>query len=197
MSPTRQSSIERKTRETNIRLQLNLDGTGEWQGGTGVPFMDHMLNHLAVHSLFDLGIACSGDTAVDDHHTVEDLGIVLGTALKEAVGDKKGLVRYGSQFVPMDEALVLVVLDFSGRGVLAFDLELPNECVGTFETALVREFFQSLAVNAGLTLHILLQYGSNSHHIIEAAFKALGRALNQAVSLDQRRMGVPSTKGTL
>jgi imidazoleglycerol-phosphate dehydratase len=196
MNPARQSSIERITHETRIQLHINLDGTGEWQGSTGVPFMDHMLNHLTVHGLFDLKVACSGDTAIDDHHSVEDLGIVLGMALNEAVADKKGLVRYGSQFVPMDEALVLVVLDFSGRGLLAYDLDLPSERVGTFETALVREFFQALAVNAGLTLHVQLLYGNNSHHIIEAAFKALGRALSQAVRIDERRLGVPS-KGAL
>lgn len=197
MNPTRQSSIERKTRETDIQLQINLDGTGVWQGSTGVPFMDHMLNHLAVHALFDLRVACSGDTAIDDHHTVEDLGIVLGMALKAATGDKRGLERYGSQFVPMDEALVLVVLDFSGRGLLAYDLDLPSERVGTFETALVREFLQALAANAGLTLHVQLLYGNNSHHIIEAVFKALGRALSQAVRIDARCLGVPSTKGEL
>jgi len=197
MNPTRQSNIERKTRETDIQLQLSLDGTGEWEGSTGVPFMDHMLNHLAVHALFDLRVVCSGDTAIDDHHTVEDLGIVLGTALKAAIGDKKGLERYGSQFVPMDEALVLVVLDFSGRGLLAYDLDLPSERVGTFETALVREFLQALAANAGLTLHVQLLYGNNSHHIIEAVFKALGRSLSQAVRIDARRLGVPSTKGEL
>jgi imidazoleglycerol-phosphate dehydratase len=197
MNPTRQSNIERKTRETDIQLQIDLDGTGVWQGSTGVPFMDHMLNHLAVHSLFDLRVSGSGDTAVDDHHTVEDLGIVLGMALKQAVGDKKGLERYGSQFVPMDEALVLVVLDFSGRGLLAYDLDLPSERVGTFETSLVREFLQALAANAGLTLHVRLLSGNNCHHIIEAAFKALARALNQAVHIDVRRLGVPSTKGEL
>jgi imidazoleglycerol-phosphate dehydratase len=197
MNSTRQSNIERKTRETDIQLQLSLDGTGEWEGSTGVPFMDHMLNHLAVHALFDLRVVCSGDTAIDDHHTVEDLGIVLGTALKAAIGDKKGLERYGSQFVPMDEALVLVVLDFSGRGLLAYDLDLPSERVGTFETALVREFLQALAANAGLTLHVQLLYGNNSHHIIEAVFKALGRSLSQAVRIDARRLGVPSTKGEL
>ena len=197
MNPTRQSSIERKTRETDIQLQLNLDGIGMWQGSTGVPFMDHMLNHLAVHALFDLRIACSGDTVIDDHHTVEDMGIVLGMTLKQAVGDKRGLERYGSQFVPMDEALVLVVLDFSGRGLLAYDLDLPGERVGTFETSLVREFLQALAANAGLTLHVKLLYGNNSHHIIEAVFKALGRALSQAVRIDARRLGVPSTKGEL
>ena len=159
--------------------------------------MDHMLNHLAVHALFDLRVVCSGDTAIDDHHTVEDLGIVLGTALKAAIGDKKGLERYGSQFVPMDEALVLVVLDFSGRGLLAYDLDLPSERVGTFETALVREFLQALSANAGLTLHVQLLHGNNSHHIIEAVFKALGRSLSQAVRIDARRLGVPSTKGEL
>jgi imidazoleglycerol-phosphate dehydratase len=197
MDPTRKSSIERKTRETDIQLQIDLDGTGVWQGSTGVPFMDHMLNHLAVHSLFDLRVACSGDTVIDDHHTVEDLGIVLGIALKQAAGEKKGIERYGSQFVPMDEALVLVVLDFSARGLLAYDLELPSERVGTFETGLVREFLQAMAVNAGLTLHVQSLSGVNSHHIIEAAFKALGRALNQAVRIDARRLGVPSTKGEL
>lgn len=197
MDGNRKHIVDRKTRETDIHLELNLDGTGAWQGYTGVPFLDHMLHHLAVHGLLDLSITCRGDVEVDDHHTVEDLGIVLGQALREAVGNKAGMVRYGSQFVPMDESLVLVVLDFSGRGMLSYDMELPNERVGTFETALVREFLQALAVNAGLTLHVRALYGSNSHHIIEAAFKALGRALYTAAAVDPRRMGIPSTKGAL
>ncbi len=197
MNAPRTSTIDRKTRETEIHLELNLDGSGIWQGTSGVPFMDHMLNHLAVHSLFDLRVSCIGDIDVDDHHTVEDLGIVLGSALKEAVGDKAGMVRYGSQYIPMDEALVLVALDFSGRGLLVYDVELASERVGSFETALVHEFLQALAANAGLTLHVRLVEGRNSHHIIEATFKALGRALGAAVAFDSRRLGIPSTKGAL
>ncbi|MCE5259692.1 MAG: imidazoleglycerol-phosphate dehydratase HisB [Chloroflexi bacterium] len=197
MNAPRTSTIDRKTRETEIHLELNLDGSGIWQGASGVPFMDHMLSHLAVHSLFDLRLSCIGDIDVDDHHTVEDLGIVLGSALKEAAGDKAGMVRYGSQYIPMDETLVLVALDFSGRGLLVYDVELASERVGSFETALVHEFLQALAANAGLTLHVKLLEGRNSHHIIEAAFKALGRALGAAVTIDARRLGIPSTKGAL
>jgi len=197
MTNPRIAVIDRKTRETEIHLELNLDGNGIWQGDTGIPFMNHMLNHLAAHALFDLQVNCAGDTEIDDHHTVEDLGIVLGSALKQAVGDKIGLVRYGSQNIPMDEALVLVVLDFSGRGLLVDNLKLGAERVGSFETGLIHEFLQALASNAGLTLHVTQEYGNNSHHIIEAVFKALGRALGAAVTIDPRCTGIPSTKGIL
>ncbi len=189
--------LQRKTAETNVDLRLNLDGTGTWHSVSGVPFLDHMLSHVAVHGLFELDVTCQGDTQVDDHHSVEDIGIVLGQALRQALGDKVGIARYGSQFMPMDEALVLVALDFSGRSLLVYDVTLPAPKVGTFDTELVPEFLRALAHNAGLTLHVKLIYGSNTHHIIEAVFKGLGRALGQAVARDPGRANVPSTKGVL
>jgi len=197
MTNERTCEIRRKTRETDIRLSLNLDGEGKWELDTGVPFMDHMLSHLAAHSLFDLQIVCRGDTEIDDHHSVEDIGIVLGQALAEAIGDKAGLARYGDQLMPMDEALVLVALDFSGRSLLVYDAPLPAPRVGRFDTELVPEFLRALAQHAGLTLHVELLHGANTHHIIEAIFKGLGRALGEAVARDPRREGVPSTKGVL
>jgi len=197
MSDGRLSEINRKTRETDIQLRLNLDGTGSSRIATGVPFMDHMLSHVALHGLFDLDITCRGDTEVDDHHSVEDIGIALGQALIAALGDKRGIVRYGQQLLPMDEALALVAVDISGRGLLAYDATLPSPRVGTFDTELVPEFLRALAHNAGLTLHVKLVYGSNTHHIIEAIYKGLGRALGQAVAPDPRRGAIPSTKGVL
>jgi imidazoleglycerol-phosphate dehydratase len=194
---TRRIEITRTTQETDIHLSLNLDGTGAWNIATGVPFLDHMLSHVAVHGLFDLEIACKGDTCVDDHHSVEDVGIVLGQALQQALGSKVGISRYGSQLLPMDETLVLVALDFSGRTLLVYDVPLPAPKVGSFDSELVVEFLRALAHNAGLTLHAKLLYGSNTHHIIEALFKGLGRALGQAVALDPRRANIPSTKGVL
>jgi imidazoleglycerol-phosphate dehydratase len=193
----RQARIQRQTKETEIELTLALDGQGEHEVDTNVPFLDHMLTHVAVHGLFDLTIRAQGDTDVDDHHTVEDVGIALGQALNEALGDKAGLTRYGSQIVPMDEALALVAVDISGRGLLVFEVELPQAKVGRFDTELVEDFLRALAHNAGLTLHVRLLYGRNTHHIIEAIFKGLGRALRQAVEVDARRAGVPSTKGVL
>ena len=193
----RLARIQRQTKETEIELTLALDGQGEHEVDTNVPFLDHMLTHVAVHGLFDLTIRAQGDTDVDDHHTVEDVGIALGQALNEAVGDKVGLIRYGSQIVPMDEALALVAVDISGRGLLAFEVEFPQAKVGRFDTELVEEFLRALAHNAGLTLHVRLLNGRNTHHIIEAIFKGLGRALRQAVGVDSRRAGVPSTKGIL
>lgn len=156
-----------------------------------------MLSHVSAHGLFDLDISARGDTEVDDHHTVEDVGILLGQALAETVGDKRGLTRYGSQIMPMDEALVLVALDFSGRGLLIYDAALHSSRVGTFDTELVPEFLRALASHAGITLHVTLIHGQNTHHIIEAIFKGLGRALRQAVAIDARQPGVPSTKGSL
>ncbi|HHX64099.1 MAG TPA: imidazoleglycerol-phosphate dehydratase HisB [Chloroflexi bacterium] len=197
MEKHRVADIERSTRETDIRLSLNLDGSGRWEISTGMPFFDHMLSHVAVHGLFDLDITCTGDVEVDGHHTVEDVGIVLGQALLSALGEKSGIARYGSQIMPMDEALVLVALDFSGRSILVCDLPLPSPRVGEFDTELVVEFLRALAHNAGLTLHVKLLHGQNTHHIIEAVFKGLGRALCQAVAHDPRRAGVPSTKGIL
>ncbi len=191
------AQLHRQTNETDVMLTLDLDGHGRWEGETGVPFMDHMLSHVAVHGLLDLAVQATGDTSVDDHHTVEDVGIVLGQALAQAIGDKQGIVRYGSQLIPMDEALALVALDFSGRGLLVYDAPLPAAKVGTFDTELVPEFLRALAHNAGLTLHVQLFHGQNTHHIIEAIFKGLGRALGQAVALDPRRSGAPSTKGIL
>ena len=197
MAGDRIAKLERKTRETDIRLLLNLDGTGQWSLGTDVPFLDHMLSHVAVHGILDLEIQCKGDVEIDDHHTVEDVGIVLGQALHQALGDKVGITRYGSQMMVMDETLVLVALDFSGRTMLVYDISVPTQKVGRFDSELAPEFLRALAHNAGLTLHVKLIHGSNTHHIIEAVFKGLGRAIGQAVSLDPRRAGMPSTKGVL
>ncbi len=193
----RTAQLHRKTNETDIALTLNLDGQGRWECQTGVPFFDHMLSHVAVHGLLDLTVHATGDIQVDGHHTVEDVGIVLGQALSQAIGDKQGITRFGSQLMPMDEALALVALDFSGRSLLVYEVALPAAQVGAFDTELVSEFLRALAHNAGLTLHVKLLHGQNTHHIIEAIFKGLGRALGQAVALDPRRSGVPSTKGAL
>lgn len=193
----RLAEINRITRETEVRVSLELDGSGQADIDTGVPFLDHMLHHVALHGLFDLTVHARGDVEVDDHHTVEDVGIVLGQALAQTVGERTGLTRYGSQLLPMDEALALVAVDLSGRSVLVYEAELPAAKVGTFDTELVREFLRALSQHAGLTLHVRVLGGENTHHIIEAIFKALGRALGQAVTLDARRADVPSTKGVL
>lgn len=193
----RTATIERKTSETRIRLTVNLDGDGAGEIVTGVGFFDHMLAQVARHGLLHLAVQAEGDLHIDDHHTVEDVGIALGTALKQAVGDKSGMVRYGHSILPMDEALVLCALDFSGRGFLAFDLAFDSPKIGTFDTELVNEFFRAVAVNAGLTLHLKQLAGSNAHHIAEAAFKGFGRALEMAVRRDERIAGVPSSKGML
>ena len=193
----RRAEVERKTRETEIRVALWLDGTGSAEISTGIGFLDHMLDLLARHGLFDLRCQASGDLQVDAHHTTEDVGIVLGQALRQALGDKAGIARYGDRVLPMDETLVLVALDFSGRPLLVYDVAIPAATVGTFDTELVAEFLRAMATHAGLTLHVRLLASGNSHHIIEAIFKALGRALGEAVSLDPRRAGVPSTKGVL
>ena len=201
----RRTEINRNTKETQIRLTLNLDGNGEGTRDTGVPFFDHMLDHVAKHGLFDLDVSAKGDYQIDDHHTVEDVGIVLGKALAQALGDKSGIRRYGDATVPMDEALVLCAVDFSGRGMFIFRnmvfernrVTLAPK-VGTFDTELVPEFLRAIAANAGMTLHVQILAGQNSHHIIEGIFKALGRALREAVEVDTRRKGaVPSTKGML
>ncbi len=194
----RQASVERHTAETQVWVELALDGRGAGERRTGVPFLDHMLDHVAVHGLFDLTVQAQGDYDVDDHHTVEDVGIVLGQALRRALGERRGIRRYGHALVPMDEALALVAVDISGRGMLAFEGTLPAPKVGTFDTELVPEFLRALAANGGLTLHVRVLAGQNTHHIIEAIFKALGRALRVAVELDPRRADeVPSTKGII
>ena len=194
----RTAKIERNTAETKIFLELNLDGTGKSEIATGCGFLDHMLTLFSRHGSFDLTVRCQGDTYVDDHHTVEDIGIALGKALKEAVGDKRGITRYGSFLLPMDEALILCALDISGRSYLGFHLEIPTAKVGTFDTELVEEFFLGLTRNANITLHLKQLDGKNSHHIIEGAFKAFGRALAQACAIDEKHAGeIPSTKGVL
>ena len=194
----RKSEIARTTAETDIFLSLNLDGTGNGTIETGCGFLNHMLTLFACHGRFDLTVKCKGDTYVDDHHTVEDIGICLGQALKKALGDKRGICRYGSMLLPMDESLVLAALDLSGRAHLEYALEIPTEKVGTFDTELVEEFLLALTRSAELTLHVRQLAGRNSHHIIEAAFKALGRALAAAVKIDEaHRDEIPSTKGLL
>ncbi|BCV22488.1 imidazoleglycerol-phosphate dehydratase HisB [Moorella sp. Hama-1] len=194
---SREALIERRTTETNIRVKLELDGSGTWQGSSGIPFFDHLLAQLARHGLLDLKVWAEGDLEVDNHHTVEDIGICLGQALKEALGDKAGIGRYGNALVPMDEALVQVVLDCSGRPYLAWGLELPPGRIGGLETELVEEFVRALVNNSSLTLHVRQLAGHNGHHLAEALFKALGRAIRQAVALDPQVAGVPSTKGSL
>ena len=193
----RTSMFSRRTEETSVALELNLDGEGKGEIQTPIPFFDHMLSHLVKHSLFDLSLQAAGDVEVGYHHTVEDVGIALGQALGQALGEKEGICRYSSQLVPMDEALVLVALDISGRGLLQFQVSFPSEAIGRFETALVKEFLRAVATNAGMTLHVQALSGDNSHHIAEAIFKGFGRALREATELDPRRKGVPSTKGTL
>ncbi len=193
----RSAAVERKTTETEISLALELDGTGQYELDTGVEFFDHMLSHVAKHGLFDLKVQARGDIGVDFHHVVEDVGIVLGQALREALGDKRGINRYGTAFCPMDEALVQISLDLSGRCFLAYDLRIGRPKVGQFDTELTREFFQALARSGEITLHVRQLAGENAHHIIEAAFKALGKALDQATMLDPRQTDLPSTKGSL
>ncbi len=194
----RTATVKRETKETRIELSVNLDGAGTSAIATGAGFFDHMLNSVARHGLLDLTIKATGDQHVDDHHLVEDVGIVLGQALTEAVGDKKGISRFGHALCPLDEALVGVALDLSGRGHLEYGLSFPTQKVGGFDTELFLEFFRALAANGALTLHLWQQSGTNSHHIAESAFKSLGRALRMAVEQDPRQAGqVPSTKGTL
>lgn len=191
----RNASLERKTNETDIRLSLILEGTGQRDISTGIGFLDHMLELFAAHSAFDLTLQCEGDTRVDGHHTAEDIGICLGQALKSALGDKKGIRRYASLALPMDEALVLCAVDISGRGLLRYHLPMEVQKIGTFDTQLLEEFFSAFAVNAGITLHIRLLDGRNAHHIAEAAFKAAARVLREAVQIVGDT--VPSTKGVL
>lgn len=194
----RTAEITRRTAETDVRLRLELDGTGESRVSTGCGFLDHMLTLFARHGRFDLEITCQGDTCVDDHHTVEDVGICLGDAFAQALGDKRGVARYGSALLPMDEALILTAVDLSGRGMLCCELRIPAQKVGTFDTELAEEFFIALARRGDMTLHIRQLAGSNSHHIIEGAFKSLARSLGAAAAIDPRfSQEIPSTKGVL
>jgi len=193
----RKAEISRQTKETKVRVELNLDGAGRAEPQTGVGFFDHMLDLLGRHSLIDLAVQAQGDLQVDAHHTVEDVGIVIGQALEKAIGDKRGINRYGWAIVPMDESLAQVALDLSGRPAFVFNVKFTGESIGAFPVELVEEFFKSVAINAKMNLHINVPYGSNNHHIAEAIFKATARALRQAVSHDPRNDDVPSTKGSL
>ena len=194
----RKATIDRKTKETDIKISLNLDGTGVYNIKTSVPFMDHMFSALARHGFFDLTIKARGDVEIDDHHTVEDLGIAFGQTLKKALGDSKGIRRYGDATVPMDETLAQVVMDLSGRPFLAYQVALPKKYkLKDFDPGLAEDFFQSVANHAGMNLHIRLHYGRDVHHMLEGIFKAFGRALDQATSLDPRIKGVLSTKGKI
>lgn len=197
MSQSRRAKLERKTSETDIQLILALDGDGTHDIATGVGFFDHMLTHIAKHGLFDLTVRATGDLHIDDHHTVEDVGIALGKAFAEALGDRASIARVGNVAVPMDEALVFCAIDISGRGFLACDLTFPTPKLGDFTTEMVPEFFRAVAANAGWTVHLRQMAGSNTHHIAESAFKAFGRAAAQAVAHDPRVKGIPSTKGVL
>lgn len=192
----RTSEITRNTAETKITLKLNLDGTGKSQIDTGVGFLDHMLTLFAAHGKFDLTVICNGDTGVDDHHSVEDIGICLGQAFQQALGDKRGITRYGSFLLPMDEALILSAVDISGRSCLSYGLDIPTEKIGTFDTELVEEFLLGFTRNCPMSLHLRQLAGTNSHHIVEGAFKSVGRALKAAVALDGSN-DIPSTKGVL
>lgn len=194
---SRTASIERVTKETRIRLSINLDGSGSGKICTSVPFLDHMLDLFARHGLFDLEVEAQGDIDIDFHHTVEDIGIVLGQAVKEALGDKKGIRRYGQATVPMDETLASVALDLSGRPYLVYNVRLPKVKIGEFDVELGREFFQAAVNNVGANLHINVMYGDNVHHVLEACFKGFARALDMASQLDPRIDGVLSTKGKL
>ena len=194
----RTATIKRNTAETNIEVTINLDGTGVYDNETGVGFFDHMLDQLSRHALIDMTVRATGDLHIDDHHTVEDVGIALGKALSQAVGDKKGIRRYGSSLLAMDDALVRTALDLSGRPYLVWKVEIPTSKIGTFDTELVREFFTAFAMQGGITLHIEALDGFNSHHIVEAAFKSVAQALRTALETDPRKANdIPSTKGTL
>ena len=194
----RTAKITRTTAETNISVEINLDGTGIYDNKTGVGFFDHMLDQLSRHALIDMTVRCEGDLHIDDHHTVEDVGIALGQALTQAVGDKRGLNRYGACLLPMDDALVRAALALSARPFLVWNVDLPTAKIGTFDTELVREFFQAFATHGGITLHVDQLHGINSHHIAEAAFKAVARALRDALETDPRKAdAIPSTKGIL
>jgi imidazoleglycerol-phosphate dehydratase len=194
----RTAEVERNTLETQIKIKINLDGLGNASFVTGVPFLDHMLDQIARHGLIDMNIEANGDLAIDAHHTVEDIGITLGQAVAKALGDKKGIVRYGHSYVPLDEALSRVVIDFSGRPGLVYDVKFPRAMIGSFDADLFKEFFQGFVNHAGVTLHIDNLKGVNAHHIAETIFKAMGRALRMAIAPDPRMAGImPSTKGSL
>ena len=194
----RKGAISRKTNETAIDVEVDLDGSGASRIATGVGFFDHMLDQLARHSLIDITVSAAGDLHIDDHHTVEDVGIALGQAIRQALGDKRGLARYADSLLPMDETLTRVAIDVSGRPFLVFRTTFPTAKIGTFDTELVREFFQAFAMNAGVTLHIETLYGLNSHHIAESCFKGVARALGAALAIDSRQAErIPSTKGAL
>ncbi|PRY25979.1 imidazoleglycerol-phosphate dehydratase [Aliiruegeria haliotis] len=194
----RKAKIERATTETKISVEIDLDGTGQYDCKTGVGFFDHMLEQLSRHSLIDMTIRAEGDLHIDDHHTVEDTGIAIGQALTQALGDKRGIRRYGACLLPMDDALVQSALDLSGRPYLVWNMEFPTQKIGTFDTELVREFFQAFSTHGGVTLHVDTLHGLNSHHIVEAGFKSVARALREAVEPDPRKAdAIPSTKGTL
>lgn len=196
--PDRVATISRTTKETDVQVTLNLDGSGKCQSATGIPFLDHMIHQISSHGLIDLDVKCKGDIEIDDHHSNEDVGITLGQAIASALGDRKGIVRFGHFFAPLDEALVQVTLDFSGRPHLNYGLDIPTERVGTYDTQLVREFFVAVVNHANMTLHIRQIDGINSHHIIEATFKAFARAMRMAIEIDPRRASsIPSSKGVL
>lgn len=197
MTIKRVAKIERMTNETKVWVEIELDGEGKAEIDTGVPFMDHMLDLFTKHGLFNASIKAKGDTYIDDHHTTEDIGIVLGQAVKEALGDKKGIKRYGNAFVPMDDALAQVVIDISNRPHLEFRAQFPTQKVGNFDTELVHEFLWKFALEARMNVHVIVHYGANTHHMIEAIFKALARAIDDAITKDDRVKGVPSTKGLL
>lgn len=198
MTAPRQGQVHRVTGETDVQVQLQLDGSGQCQVSSGVPFLDHMLHQLASHGLLDLVVNARGDTHIDDHHSNEDVGIAVGQALAQALGDRRGIQRFGHFVAPLDEALVQVALDCSGRPHLSYNLQIPAQKIGSYDTELVKEFFVAVVNNSGLTLHIRQLEGVNSHHIVEACFKAFARALRQAVEIDPRRAGsVPSSKGVL
>lgn len=194
----RSASVKRTTKETDVQVNINLDGTGICQADTGIPFLDHMLNQISSHGLIDLTVKARGDLEIDDHHTNEDVGITLGQALHQALGDRQGIVRFGNFLAPLDEALIQVALDFSGRPHLTYSLNIPTERVGNYDTQLVREFFVALVNHSQMTLHLRQLEGINSHHIIEATFKAFARSLRMAVGIDPRRAGkIPSSKGVI
>ena len=198
MNKTRSGEISRVTKETDVFVQIDIDGSGKCDVSTGIGFLDHMIQQLSSHGLFDIKVSANGDTHVDDHHTNEDIGIAIGQALSKALGDRSGIKRFGHFLAPLDEALFQVVVDCSGRPHLSFDLDIPSQKVGTYDTELVKEFFAAVSSNSGLTLHIRQLAGTNTHHIVEASFKSFARALRMATEIDPRRSGqIPSSKGVL